>query len=56
MISVSVVSDKLKINMSLARRAIRLLAEKKLIRPVTAPHSAQWIYTRATQAEETPTA
>lgn len=55
LISVSVVSDKLKVNMSIARRAIRHLAEKKLIRAVCAPHHAQWIYTRTTAAEE-PTA
>ena len=45
LISPAVVSDRLKINGSLARAAILLLAEKGLIRKVD-QHSSQYIYTR----------
>jgi len=49
-ISVSVVSERLKINGSLARKALRELQAKGLIRLVSA-HSAQAIYTRASKEE-----
>jgi small subunit ribosomal protein S25e len=52
MISVSVLSDKLKVNMSLARRAIRQMTEKKIIHPVLEPHHSQWIFTRTAALEE----
>ncbi|GMH36512.1 hypothetical protein BSKO_04380 [Bryopsis sp. KO-2023] len=47
MITPSVLSDRLRINGSLARKAIRELVEKGIIREV-AKHSKQQIYTRAT--------
>eukprot|EP00178_Gracilaria_changii_P005942 TRINITY_DN2013_c0_g1_i2.p3 TRINITY_DN2013_c0_g1~~TRINITY_DN2013_c0_g1_i2.p3 ORF type:complete len:114 (+),score=31.46 TRINITY_DN2013_c0_g1_i2:3-344(+) len=47
LISCSVVSDRLKVRGSVARRSIALLLEKGLIREVV-KHSAQSIYTRAT--------
>ncbi|KEH30450.1 ribosomal protein S25 [Medicago truncatula] len=47
LITPSVLSDRLRINGSLARRAIRDLMAKGLIRLVSA-HSSQQIYTRAT--------
>jgi len=47
MITPSVLSDRLRINGSLARAAIRELSEAGLIRPI-ATHSKQQIYTRAT--------
>eukprot|EP00036_Acanthoecidae_sp_10tr_P017579 CAMPEP_0206305946 /NCGR_PEP_ID=MMETSP0106_2-20121207/10544_1 /ASSEMBLY_ACC=CAM_ASM_000206 /TAXON_ID=81532 /ORGANISM="Acanthoeca-like sp., Strain 10tr" /LENGTH=128 /DNA_ID=CAMNT_0053736847 /DNA_START=116 /DNA_END=502 /DNA_ORIENTATION=+ len=51
LITTAVVSERLKITGSLARVAIRILAEKKLIKPVD--HcSKMLIYTRATAAEE----
>ncbi|XP_010446452.1 PREDICTED: 40S ribosomal protein S25-4 [Camelina sativa] len=46
-ITPSILSDRLRINGSLARRAIRELMAKGLIRMVAA-HSSQQIYTRAT--------
>eukprot|EP00004_Rigifila_ramosa_P019160 TRINITY_DN483_c0_g1_i1.p3 TRINITY_DN483_c0_g1~~TRINITY_DN483_c0_g1_i1.p3 ORF type:complete len:127 (+),score=37.01 TRINITY_DN483_c0_g1_i1:36-383(+) len=49
LITPSVVSERLKINGSLARRAIRDLEAKGLIRRVTS-HGAQKIFTRATNA------
>jgi len=52
MISSSIVSDRLKVNVSVARRGLRELAEKKLILPI-AIHSKQSIYTRATAAAAT---
>ena len=47
LITPSVLSDRLRINGSLARRAIRDLMAKGLIRLVSA-HASQQIYTRAT--------
>merc|ERR1712060_136943 len=47
MVTVSILSDRLRLNGSLARRAIGILLEKKLIRPVSS-HATQGIYTRAT--------
>ncbi|CAN0909169.1 40S ribosomal protein S25-4, partial [Linum grandiflorum] len=49
LITPSNLSDRLRINGSLARRAIRELMAKGLIRMVSA-HSSQQIYTRATNA------
>ncbi len=46
-ITPAVVSDRLKINASLARRALKELADKKLIKPV-ALSNRQILYTRAT--------
>lgn len=46
-ITPSIVSERLKVNGSLARRAIRELANKGLIREVT-KHHRQTLYTRAT--------
>lgn len=45
----SILSDRLRINGSLARAAIKELHSKGLIKPVVL-HSAQQIYTRATGA------
>mmetsp|Transcript_28056 Transcript_28056/g.66257 ORF Transcript_28056/g.66257 Transcript_28056/m.66257 type:complete len:112 (+) Transcript_28056:38-373(+) len=50
MISLSTVSERLKINCSLARRACRLLEDKGLIRLVYSSNS-QMLYTRATNVE-----
>ena len=47
MITVSTLADRLKINGSLARAAIRELEAKGAIRAI-AKHSSQLIYTRAT--------
>jgi small subunit ribosomal protein S25e len=52
LITPSVVSDRLKINGSLARRAVRDLEKKGLIKRVSV-HSAQSIYTRAIEKAET---
>jgi len=49
MITQSILSDRLRINGSLARAAIQELHSKGLIRPVVM-HSSQQIFTRATQA------
>ena len=49
MITPSILSDRMRIGGSLARAAIRELAEKGLIRPLV-HHSKQLIYTRATIA------
>ncbi|KAK4052207.1 40S ribosomal protein S25 [Microbotryomycetes sp. JL221] len=51
LISQSVLIDRLKINGSLARVAIRHLEKEGLIKPIV-HHNAQLIYTRATTAEE----
>ncbi|KAG0374429.1 40S ribosomal protein S25 [Mortierella sp. AD032] len=51
LISPSVLVDRLRINGSLARAAIRELTVQGLIVPVST-HGAQWIYTRATGVEE----
>jgi small subunit ribosomal protein S25e len=49
MITPSILADRLRINGSLARAAIRELAAKGLIRPII-KHSSQVIYTRSTGA------
>jgi small subunit ribosomal protein S25e len=49
LITPSVVSERFKVNGSLARRAISELAKKGLIRKVVA-HNRQIIYTRVTQS------
>ncbi|KAK9812718.1 hypothetical protein WJX72_002574 [[Myrmecia] bisecta] len=51
MITPSVLSDRLRLNGSLARAAIRELLEKNLIKPV-AQHSKQGIYTRAVAGKD----
>ncbi|KAI8853405.1 S25 ribosomal protein-domain-containing protein [Chytridium lagenaria] len=51
LITPSVLVDRLRINGSLARVAIRDLAAKGLIRPVS-EHKQQLIYTRATKDED----
>ncbi|KAJ3039853.1 40S ribosomal protein S25 [Rhizophlyctis rosea] len=53
LVTPSVLVDRLRINGSLARVAIRELEEKGLIRLVSA-HGSQLIYTRATKAEDAP--
>ncbi|EIE20021.1 ribosomal protein S25, partial [Coccomyxa subellipsoidea C-169] len=50
LITQSVLSDRLRINGSLARAAMQILREKNLIRAV-AVHATQSIYTRATNTE-----
>merc|ERR1711921_47079 len=50
LITPSVVSERLKVRVSLARAALRELQEKGLIRLVV-KHSRQLIYTRATKEE-----
>merc|ERR1719148_42040 len=47
LITPSIISEKLKVNGSLARKAVKELISKTLIRPVLT-HSSQTIYTRAT--------
>ncbi|EWM24294.1 hypothetical protein NSK_007629 [Nannochloropsis salina CCMP1776] len=51
LITPSALVERLKINGSLARAALRELKEKGLIKPVSVHHS-QIIYTRATAAAE----
>merc|ERR1711935_1168937 len=51
LITPSIVSERLKVRGSLARRALLELTEKGLIRQVVA-HRAQFIYTRVTQDNE----
>merc|ERR1712003_395330 len=51
LITPSVVSERLKIRGSLARRALQELQEKKLIKQVV-KHRAQIIYTRTTKSED----
>ena len=51
LITTSVLIDRLKINGSLARKALKELENKGLIRCVSR-HSAQQIFTRATAAVE----
>ncbi|KAJ3056798.1 hypothetical protein HK097_004062 [Rhizophlyctis rosea] len=53
LVTPSVLVDRLRINGSLARVAIRELEERGLIRLVSA-HGSQLIYTRATKAEDAP--
>lgn len=50
LVSVSVLVDRLKINGSLARRALVELAEKGIIKEIET-HHAQKIYTRALETE-----
>mmetsp|Transcript_149320 Transcript_149320/g.271389 ORF Transcript_149320/g.271389 Transcript_149320/m.271389 type:complete len:102 (-) Transcript_149320:73-378(-) len=52
LIAPSVVSERLKINGSLARSAISHLEEKGLIAHVGEKHHAQRVYTRNLQADE----
>ena len=47
LITPSIISEKLKVNGSLARKAVRELVSKNLIRPILT-HKHQQIYTRAT--------
>ena len=47
LITPSIISEKLKVNGSLARKAVKELMSKNLIRPILT-HSSQAIYTRAT--------
>merc|ERR1719198_2180232 len=47
LITPSIISEKLKVNGSLARKAVKELVAKNLIRPILT-HSSQAIYTRAT--------
>merc|ERR1719244_852470 len=51
LITPSIVSERLKVRGSLARRALLELAEKGLIKQVEA-HRAQFIYTRVTKDNE----
>merc|ERR1719392_417149 len=51
LITPSVVSERLKVRGSLARRALLELTEKGLIKPVVA-HRSQFIYTRVTKDNE----
>merc|ERR1739838_399370 len=51
LITPSIVSERLKVRGSLARRALLELAEKGLIRQVVA-HRSQFIYTRVTKDNE----
>jgi small subunit ribosomal protein S25e len=50
LVSTAVLVDRLRINGSLARAAIKELETQGLIKPVLL-HGAQTIYTRATKAE-----
>merc|ERR1711896_36264 len=52
LITPSIVSERLKVCGSLARKALAELAQKGLIKQVV-QHSAQLIYTRVTKDEET---
>merc|ERR1711907_579904 len=45
LITPSIISEKLKVNGSLARKAVKELVSKSLIRPVGTQHRAQAIYT-----------
>merc|ERR1712010_109425 len=47
LITPSIISEKLKVNGSLARKAVKELLSKNLIRPILT-HKHQSIYTRAT--------
>merc|ERR1712142_508801 len=51
LITPSIVSERLKVRGSLARRALLELTEKCLIKPVVA-HRSQFIYTRVTKDNE----
>merc|ERR1711939_166062 len=48
LITPSIISEKLKVNGSLARKAVKELVSKALIRPVVPSSCTQAIYTRAT--------
>lgn len=48
LITPSIISEKLKVNGSLARKAVKELVAKNLIRPLLTHHS-QAIYTRSTK-------
>merc|ERR1712122_389452 len=52
LITPSIVSERLKVRGSLARKALTELVQKGLIKQVV-QHSAQMIYTRVTKDEET---
>ena len=52
LITPSVVSERLKVNGSVARQAIRHLEEKGLIAVVGEKHAAQLIYTRKIGGDE----
>merc|ERR1712016_398945 len=52
LITPSIVSERLKVRGSLARKALAELAQKGLIKQVV-QHSAQTIYTRVTKDEDT---
>merc|ERR1712056_25755 len=52
LITPAVVSERLKVNGSVARLAIRHLEEKDLIMPVGEKHHAQMIYTRNIGGDE----
>merc|ERR1711863_53915 len=52
LITPSIVSERLKVRGSLARKALNELVQKGLIKQVV-QHSAQLIYTRVTKDEET---
>ncbi|KAK9478654.1 ribosomal protein S25 [Lipomyces japonicus] len=51
LVTVSVLIDRLKVNGSVARAALRELEQKGIIKPVVS-HSKQLTYTRAIAAEE----
>ncbi|KAI8900029.1 ribosomal protein S25 [Globomyces pollinis-pini] len=51
LVSPSILVDRLRINGSLARAAIKELVAQGIIRPVLL-HGSQTIYTRATKAED----
>jgi len=51
MISQSILIDRMKVNGSLARAAIRFLASEGHIKKII-HHNGQWIYTRAITASE----
>merc|ERR1711998_185835 len=50
LITPSIISEKLKVNGSLARKAVKELLSKNLIRPILT-HKHQSIYTRATNKD-----
>lgn len=52
LITPSIVSERLRINVSLARQAIKDLEAKKLIKCVGGRHHAQLVYTRGTAGGE----
>ncbi|EDO07374.1 putative ribosomal protein S25 [Babesia bovis T2Bo] len=47
LITISTIVDKLKVNASMARKALAHLEEQKLIKPVCDQHHAQRLYTKA---------